>query len=162
PAHYEDELRATIKRVRRQTLTGAARIAALCDAVTYIVRNGIEGDFAECGVWRGGSVMAAALTLQRLGDTNRDLYLYDTFTGMPEPGEHDVSSAYDGYSLHRRWRRHAKSGSEWAGVPAETVRANVESTGYPRDRIHCVVGMVEETLPAQAPERLALLRLDTD
>src|SRR5690606_25041052 len=78
PAHYDDELRTTIKRVRRQTLTSAARIAALCDAVTYIVRNGIEGDFAECGVWRGGSVMAAALTLQRLGDTSRNLYLYDT------------------------------------------------------------------------------------
>ncbi|HEY8467025.1 MAG TPA: TylF/MycF/NovP-related O-methyltransferase [Solirubrobacterales bacterium] len=162
PAHYDDELRATIKRVRRYTLTSAARIAALCDAVEYVVRNGIEGDFVECGVWKGGSVMAAALTLQRLGDTSRDLYLFDTFTGMPEPGEKDVSSAYDGYSLHRRWRRHKQTGTEWAGVPVERVQANVESTGYPRERIHCVKGMVEDTLPAEAPEKLAILRLDTD
>ena len=49
-----------------------------------------------------------------------------------------------------------------AGVPVDVVRANVESTGYPRERIHCVQGMVEDTLPDRAPERIALLRLDTD
>jgi hypothetical protein len=162
PHHYEDELAATIKQVRRHTLTSAARLAALCDGVEYVVRNEIEGDFVECGVWRGGSVMAAALTLMRLGDTDRDLHLFDTFTGMPEPGAEDVSSPYDGYSLHKRWRRHNKAGGEWAGVPAEEVRAAVESTGYPKERIHLHIGMVEDTLPSQAPEDLALLRLDTD
>jgi elongation factor P hydroxylase len=30
------------------------------------------------------------------------------------------------------------------------------------DRVHLVQGLVEETLPAQAPESIALLRLDTD
>src|SRR5436189_825429 len=80
PADYEDELRATIRRVRRHTLTTAPRIAALCDAVAHVVRAGIPGEIAECGVWRGGSVMAVALTLSRLGDRSRDLYLYDTFS----------------------------------------------------------------------------------
>ncbi|MGH9184340.1 MAG: TylF/MycF/NovP-related O-methyltransferase, partial [Acidimicrobiales bacterium] len=115
-----------------------------------------------CGVWRGGSMMAAALTLLRLGDTSRDLYLYDTYTGMTEPGEEDVTSPYDGYSPHKRWQRITGRGDMWAGVAADAVRAAVESTGYPRERIHCVEGMVEDTLPAPAPERIALLRLDTD
>ena len=44
----------------------------------------------------------------------------------------------------------------------DRVRAAVESTGYPRERIHLVPGMVEDTLPAEAPEQVALLRLDTD
>lgn len=162
PAHYDDELRATIKRVRRHTLTSAARIAALCDAVAYIAREGIEGDIAECGVWRGGSMMAAALTLGRLGDRDRDLYLYDTYTGMTEPSAADVSSPYDGYSPRRRWRRIASKGGEWAGVSASEVRAAVESTGYPPERVHCVAGKVEDTLPDEAPDSLALLRLDTD
>ena len=160
PAHYDDELAALIKRVRRQTLTTAPRIAALCDSTEYVVEAGIEGAFAECGVWRGGSMMAVALTLLRLGAADRDLYLYDTYSGMPEPSDKDVDSAYDGYSLQRRWRRKRKSG--WAAVPASAVSENLASTGYPMDRVHIVEGMVEETIPAVAPDTIALLRLDTD
>src|SRR5918999_5145890 len=85
PAAYEDELVDVIKRVRRQTMTTAPRIAALCDSVEYLVRNAIEGAIVECGVWKGGSMMAAALTLLRLEEADRDLYLFDTFTGLPQP-----------------------------------------------------------------------------
>lgn len=162
PHHFEPELAATFKRVRRDTLTSPERIAALCDATSYIVRTGIEGAFAECGVWRGGSMMAVAITLIELGETDRDLYLYDTFTGMTEPTPADTTSPYDGYSPRKRWRRQTALGREWAGVPAAVVRARVESTGYPTERIHLVEGKVEETLPANAPEGIALLRLDTD
>ena len=162
PADLDDDLGAIIRRVRRQTLTSAARIAALCDAVSYVVDSGIEGDLVECGVWRGGSMMAAALQLQALGDTDRGLYLFDTYTGMTEPGEADEPSPYDGYSPHKRWRSIRRSGKEWAGVPVETVRRNLETTGYPSERLHLVAGKVEETLPAAAPARIAILRLDTD
>jgi O-methyltransferase len=162
PVDYDDELAATIRRVRRYTLASAPRIAALCDAVEHLVRNRIPGEMAECGVWRGGSMMAIALTLLRLGEGDRDLYLFDTFTGMPEPGAADVASPYDGYSPHRRWHHTSRAGRQWAGVPTDQVRRAVESTGYPPGRIKLVAGMVEHTLPEQAPERLALLRLDTD
>lgn len=162
PAHFEPELAATVRAVRRHTLTSAERIAALVDAVAYVVRAGIEGAIVECGVWRGGSVMACALTLLRLGEPTRDLYLFDTFAGMPAPGPRDRRSPYDGYDPYRRWRRHDAAGREWAGVPAATVRANVESTGYPAERIHLVEGLVEETVPGAAPDEIAVLRLDTD
>jgi O-methyltransferase len=149
--------------VRRHTLSSAARLAALCDSVEYIVRNDIEGDLAECGVWKGGSMMAAAVTLLRLGDTTRDLYLYDTYSGMSEPTDEDIASPYDGYSLHDRFRRNRTGKtSTWAVVRLEAVRQAMESTGYPMERVHLVKGLVEETLPEQAPERLSLLRLDTD
>jgi hypothetical protein len=160
PAEYDDELAAILKQVRRQTMTTAPRIAALCDAVDYVVRAGIDGALVECGVWRGGSMMAAALRLLRLGSTDRDLYLFDTYAGMSEPGPEDVRSWYDGYSPHRRWRRKRRSG--WSAVSEQEVRANMLGTGYPGERIHLVAGKVEETLPAQAPDRIALLRLDTD
>jgi O-methyltransferase len=168
PAEYDDDLRATIKRVRRHTLSSAARVAALCDSVAYVVENNIEGDIVECGVWKGGSMMAVALTLLRLGDTDRDLYLFDTFSGMAEPGEQDAPSPYDGYSPQRRWRRNKErsgiddGGSGWAAVGEAQVREAMGSTGYPPERVHLVKGMVEDTVPVQAPERLALLRLDTD
>lgn len=162
PPEYEPELADIVKRVRRYTLTSAPRIAALVDAVAYLERNRLGGAIVECGVWRGGSVMACALALLRHGDRDRDLYLFDTFAGMVEPSAADVRSPYDGYSPERRWRRLAASGRQWAGVPASEVRANVESTGYPAQRVHLVEGRVEETLPREAPENIALLRLDTD
>lgn len=168
PAEYDPELRATIKRVRRHTLSSAARVAALCDSVSYIVENDIDGDIVECGVWKGGSMMAAALTLLRLGDTSRDLYLFDTFSGMAQPGEHDTPSAYDGYSPQRRWRRNRErsgiddGGSGWAAVGERQVRAAMDSTGYPPERVHLIKGKVQDTVPDAAPEQLAVLRLDTD
>jgi O-methyltransferase len=161
---YGPELEQTIKAVRRHTMTTPRRIAALCDGVEHVVRAGVPGAVVECGVWKGGSMMAAALTLLRLGATDRDLYLFDTFQGMPPPSEEDVFSAYDGYSPMRHWRRRRREGgvSSWHYVPAHQVRAAVLSTGYPAERVHLVEGRVEETLPAAAPEAVAVLRLDTD
>ena len=56
------ETLATYERVKRFTMTTPERVAALCDAVRYVDANGIPGAIVECGVYRGGSAMAAALT----------------------------------------------------------------------------------------------------
>jgi O-methyltransferase len=161
---YGPELEQTIKRVRRYTMTSPRRIAALCDGVEHAVRAEVPGAVVECGVWKGGSMMAAALTLLRLGVSDRDLYLFDTFQGMPPPTREDVFSAYDGYSPMRHWRRRRREGgaNAWHYVAADEVRAAVLSTGYPAERVHLVEGRVEDTLPAAAPDEIALLRLDTD
>ena len=50
----------------------------------------------------------------------------------------------------------------WAIAPLDSVKRNVLSTGYPPEKLHFVQGKVEDTLPGQAPDRVALLRLDTD
>lgn len=162
PPDFSSEEVALCEAVRPYTMTSPERIVAVAEATRYVVANRIPGDIVECGVWRGGSMMAAALTLERLGQTDRDLYLFDTFAGMPEPGPEDVASPYDGYSPHKRWRRQVRLGRQWAGVPPEDVRERLESTGYPPERMHLAAGMVEDTLPAEAPDRIALLRLDTD
>ena len=161
---YAPELERTIRQVRRYTMTSPRRIAALCDSVEYAVRAEVPGAIVECGVWKGGSMMAAALTLLRVGASDRDLYLFDTFAGMPPPAEEDTPSAYDGYHPMRHWRRrqHAEGHSTWHHVPAAKVRAAVLSTGYPAERVHLVEGRVEDTLPGAAPSEIAVLRLDTD
>src|SRR5262245_45303578 len=82
-----------LEKVAPFTATSRERIVALCDAVEYIVRMPIEGAFVECGVWRGGSSMAAALALQRAGAAERDLHRLDTFEGMPPASEHDRESS---------------------------------------------------------------------
>jgi O-methyltransferase len=163
---YGPELEQTIRRVRRYTMTSPRRIAALCDAVEHAVRAEVPGAIVECGVWKGGSMMAAALTLLRLDAADRDLYLFDTFAGMPPPTAEDVFSAYDGYSPMRHWKRRRRGDqpleSSWHHVSAGEVRAAVLSTGYPEERVHLVEGRVEDTLPGAAPDAIAVLRLDTD
>ena len=161
---YGPELERTVKRVRRYTMTSPRRIAALCDSVEHVVGASVPGAIVECGVWKGGSMMAAALTLLRLDAADRDLYLFDTFAGMPAPTEEDKVSAYDGYNPMRHWRRRRRSDgtNAWHQVSADDVRAAVLSTGYPAERVHLVEGRVEDTLPAAAPGQIAVLRLDTD
>ena len=152
--------REIIARVTPYTMTSLERRASLLGAVDHLVRHGIAGDIVECGVWRGGSMMAVALALMARGDTSRHLYLYDTFEGMSEPTAEDKS--VDGESAQAQLARTTRDATVWAVAGLDDVQANVWSTGYPRDRIHFVKGKVEDTIPATLPERIALLRLDTD
>jgi O-methyltransferase len=109
-------------------------------------------------------MMAAALTLARLGIYDREMYLFDTFTGPPPASAEDVASPYARISLPRRFVR-SLLGRERRQPdvisPAEVSEA-VGSAGYPQERVHVVEGPVEETVPGEAPDRIALLRLDTD
>lgn len=150
-----------IRKVQPYTLTTPDRIAAVCAATEHIVAHGVPGDVVECGVWRGGSMMAVAHTLRRLDATDRRLHLFDTFSGMTEPGEADVDLG--GRHAAGRWRERRRGEVNlWAYASLEDVRAAMASTGYPPAHITYVQGKVEDTLPDAAPERVALLRLDTD
>jgi len=161
---FDAEAVSAIQAVAPYTMTPPQRIVALRDAVAYLLGAGIPGAFVECGVWRGGSVMVAANELLRLGRTDRDLWLYDTFSGMTEPTEYDTTvDGRDGRIWFAAEQANPERGSSGVtGVPLSVVRGNVESTGYPRERLHFVEGPVEETLHKQYPEQVALLRLDTD
>src|SRR5262245_60900254 len=153
----------TMQRVKGLTATSPGRMVGLMDAVKYVVANRIEGAFVECGVWRGGSSMIAAYTLLEAGDTSRDLYLFDTFEGMSPPTDKDVM--FDGTKaedLLNGSERREELDNYWCIGSIENVRRNMLSTGYPEGKIRLVKGKVEDTIPAQAPERVALLRLDTD
>lgn len=143
-------------------MTSPERQAALVHAVRHIVRRGVGGCLVECGVWRGGSSMAAALTLIREGDVGRALYLFDTFEGMTPPAGADRTA--DGTPARLLLDRDPdRTGPVWAVAGLDEVRRNMTSTGYPSDRVHLVKGPVEETLPARSPPGpIALLRLDTD
>jgi hypothetical protein len=149
------------ERCRAFTMTSPERMFTLYHAVRHLVEHRIPGDLVECGVWKGGSAMLCALALAELGDTSRSLYLYDTYGGMAEPDARDVS--HDGEAATRIWAESRRDGHvEWCFSPLDEVRRNLASTGYPAERLFFVQGRVEETIPGTAPERIALLRLDTD
>jgi O-methyltransferase len=161
PDDLAPEVKEIVRRVRSRTMTSPERIAALCNAVEHVVRHELPGDFVECGVWKGGSVLAMILTLQKLGKADRDIWLFDTFDGMTAPTAHDRD--LDGTSAEELLANSQPDTSViWAKSGIDQVKAAVTATGYPSDRIHFVKGPVESTIPAHGPGRIAILRLDTD
>jgi O-methyltransferase len=159
PPDFDQATVELIAKVKPYTLTSAERMSALRQAVLYVVKASVPGAFVECGVWRGGSMLIIAHTLVELGVTDRDLYLYDTFETMPPPGPLDIdlwgTPAADFYEA-------ALASPVYSYLPQDQIYALMTATGYPAERLHFVRGLVEETIPGVAPERIALCRLDTD
>lgn len=150
--------------VKEYTMTSPERVYSLYKAVQYLILNKVDGDFVECGVWKGGSAMVMALACVRHNETNRNLYLFDTFTGMPKPSDQDVD-LYGNKAVTEFNKTHIPSTeneSNWCRANQEEVIRNIKKTGFPEERIVLVPGMVEETIPLTIPKNIALLRLDTD
>ena len=164
----EPEFQDILAKCRPFTMASRERLYAVFQAVRYIVRNDIPGDIVECGVWRGGACMVAALGLMSAGDTTRRLWLYDTFAGMTVPTEKDThrwtgSHRWASQDARKTWQRFEKNGhNEWCYADIDEVRQNLLATGYPQGQIEFVKGDVGATLSSGGPERIALLRLDTD
>jgi hypothetical protein len=159
-ADLSEQQKKIMSTAKPFTMTSVERMAALINAVTYVTQNGIAGDIAECGVWRGGSMMIVALTLLAHGDRSRSLYLFDTFEGMSAPTADDKS--LDGVSADVQLEGAPQGTGIWCYASLDDVRANILSTGYPEEKIHLIKGKVEDTIPRSLPSSLALLRLDTD
>jgi O-methyltransferase len=152
------------EKCRPYTMTSVERLYALYKSVEYVVAANLPGDFAEAGVWRGGSCMLIAETLLALGNDSRRIFLFDTFAGhVPPDADKDVDLW--GNRAVDEWRRRAADGGQdaWAHASLDEVRANLARTGYPADRLVFVEGPIEETArDAKLADKLALLRLDTD
>ena len=148
------------EQVKPYTMTSVEKVITLVRSVQYLLRNQIPGDFVECGVWRGGSIMAIALTLRAAGQTDRDLYLYDTFTGMSPPSARDAR--YDGTTASHIMTVGGPNARVHAYASLEDVKKNLTASGYPPERIHYIQGKVEDTIPDTAPTQICMLRLDTD
>jgi O-methyltransferase len=160
-SNLEPEFLALYEQCRQYTMTSWERLYALYKSIHYTVENRIPGDLVECGVWRGGSMKLVAHVLHSLGDTNRTLFLYDTFEGMTEP-DPAVDIDFSGNEAVNDWREVQRRGVKWAYAPVEEVQEVIASSGYPMEKVKLVKGSVEETIPATIPASIALLRLDTD
>ena len=163
PLEATPEDAATIAGLRPFTMTSAERLWALINATRYVCDTGVPGDFVECGVWRGGSVMAMAGELASRATRDRSIWLYDTFAGMTEPTERDIEAGTGTTAAQMLQTTDIGDGNNvWCVAGRSDVEQNVYSTNYPQDQFVFVEGDVTQTLSTQRPESIALLRLDTD
>lgn len=157
----EDEFVEIYEKCKDFTETSVEKIYSLYKATRYIIERKIPGALVECGVYKGGSAMVMAHTLNKMNAADRKMYLYDTFAGMSEPSDHDIS--FNGAVASEKWKKLQKDQyNRWVFSPLEDVKRNLYSTGYPENNFYFVKGKVEETIPRTMPEAISLLRLDTD
>lgn len=135
-----------------ETMVGDARLWNVADLCIAALRDGVPGDFIETGVWRGGVTILMRAILAAAGDTDRTVWVADSFEGLPVPdGERYPADA------HIDW-----SGVKVLKVGADAVRANFERYGLLDDQVRFLEGWFCDTLPTAPIERLAVLRLDGD
>ncbi len=162
PEASDQELRQILV-AQKTSMTGIERLWALLQAVKYAESHNIAGDFVECGVWKGGSSRLMAQVLADSQSFSRQIWLYDTFEGMVPPTGDDIrSNGKTAQQMLTEQMSNLEDSLIWAIAPEEEVRENLLESGYPEEKLVFVRGDVVETLKQQTPDRIAILRLDTD
>src|SRR5205814_4139993 len=146
PKDFEEFHRSVYSKVKPYTMTSAERIFGLIEAIKYLSRNKIEGDIVECGVWKGGSMLATAITLVNEKDDARNLFMYDTYEGMSAPTDNDKTFFGEPASKMLKEEDRQKN-PIWCYSSLEEVRNNMKLSGYNEALIHYVKGKVEDTIP---------------
>jgi O-methyltransferase len=135
-----------------ETMIGLRRLENLEECVAAIERDGVPGDLIETGVWRGGASIFLRALLLAHGDTDRTVWLADSFQGLPKPD----AERYPRDAGDRLWE------VDYLRVSLDEVRGNFARYGLLDDQVRFLPGWFRDTLPGAPIERLALIRLDGD
>lgn len=145
--------------VKGRSMVHPRRLRIVWSEIQRLNEAGIEGDIVECGVWKGGSsALMAMADMHSEKNPKRTHWLYDTFEGFNEPTEKD-----GGYVM-KKWHHEKSQGRSWAAARLEGVHESMHLSEYPAGLVRYIKGPVEKTLkiPQNLPDKIALLRLDTD
>jgi O-methyltransferase len=134
------------------TMIGLARLENIRQCAEQVLRQKVPGDFIEAGVWRGGAGIFMKAILAANGDTDRHIWLADSFEGIPPPDP----SRYPADADNELWS------NPLLAVPLDEVRDNFDRYGLQDDRIHFIKGWFRDTLPTLSEKAFALIRLDGD
>jgi O-methyltransferase len=135
-----------------QTMIGTIRMRNLRWLCETAILDGVPGDFVETGVWRGGACIYMRGILEAHGDTNRRVFVADSFKGLPPPSPSEFPA--DTGDTHHTHPQLAVSRSD--------VEENFRRYGLLDDRVVFLEGWFKDTLPAAPVSKIAVLRLDGD
>jgi len=128
PAHglcvpeFTEEFDRIYAKIKPYTMVGVDRLLALYTNAKLICANGIPGNFVECGVAGGGSSALLAYVIKRYSKTQRTLFAFDTFEGLPSPGAEDMRRGVS--ATHAGW------GEGTCAAPVSCLREIAEELGY--------------------------------
>lgn len=138
--------------LRAHTFLSLPRLDNIQYCVETVLRERIPGDVIETGVWRGGACILMRALLEANGDTTRNVWLADSFAGLPAPDPEKYPADVKG--KHHLWTEFV--------VPRSEVEENFRRYGLLDDRVRFLEGWFKDTLPNAPIEKLAVLRLDGD
>lgn len=135
-------------RILRPTFTGnhtnVERRVNIFHLLTSVLWQGIPGDVVELGCNKGHTSVLLQRILQHY-DPSRTLHLYDSFEGLPQPGQEDGATPYEGGTMK---------------VAPAVIRESFERYHLPLPTIH--PGWFDVTLASELPGRIAFAYLDGD
>jgi O-methyltransferase len=137
--------------VEAETMIGLKRLDNIQQCVTDVLEQGVPGDLIETGVWRGGATIFMRAILASHGDTERVVWVADSFEGLPRPSGKYEEDAGDTHWMHAA-----------LAVSDAEVRANFERYGLLDDQVRFLKGFFQDTLADAPIDRLAVVRLDGD
>ena len=165
PVEMNDDDIELVQWVHNENLSmvSVAGLFSTVAAAKYVAENEIQGDFVECGVWRGGNSIIAAEIFKRYS-LNKRVFLFDTFKGMTEPSQDDRYIQDNRPALKDFILRQEETHNSWCFAPLDEVRNNFRKRNLSEENIVFIEGPVEETLLERGviPESISFLRLDTD
>ena len=152
--------------ISEYTMTSHERIFALMKSINFVKHNNVDGDFVECGVWRGGNLILFQKFIEKYS-LSKKIYAYDTFEGMSEPDK--IDETFKGESskdlLNKLYKKKVdrKKNILIADCSIEQVQENFKKFSN-KNNLICVKGPVEKTLDIKEnlPNKISILRLDTD
>jgi len=137
---------------RAHTMIGLKRLRSLREQVETTLTDNIPGDYIETGVWRGGACIMMRAVLAAHGESERVVYVADSFSGVPPPDR--IRYPADRGRNFYKYKQLA--------VSLDEVQANFALYGLLDRQVRFVPGWFSQTLAHLQAERFALIRLDGD
>lgn len=133
------------------TMLGLDRLDNIQYCVETVIKDGINGDLIEAGVWRGGACIFMRAILAVRGITDRRVFVADSFAGLPEP---NAAFPQDKGDKHHT--------QDFLAVSEDDVKDNFRKYGLLDDQVAFLKGWFKDTLPNAPIEHLSVMRVDAD
>ena len=130
------------------TMIGHRRLDNIQMCVEDVLRNKVPGDLIETGAWRGGATIFMRALLKAHGNTQRKVWVADSFAGLPVPSKRDDALNLSDYNPLK--------------VSLDQVKANFRMFDLLDEQVVFLEGWFCDTLPNVPIENVAVLRLDGD